>query len=409
MTVASTPLPRVQWNASGQTTFTFDFEIDADTDLYVAIDDVQKTLQADYTVSGVRVETGGSVTFLSAPANGAKVTILRAEPLRRAADQQESIGYRASSFNAEFDRLTRLLQQLNERLSRTLRLKRATTADVNQLSLPEPAPDKFLRWNALGNTIVNADVASVLGEPMAIPVTVPNGGTGASTAAGARTNLGLGTAATKNIPSLTGNTLKYARVTADETAFEFRTPAQTATDIGAMTQGWHTVFVPVSAMMDEPTYKPSNLTVDYNSTYGAYFPYRQFSGSAINQLGVPLIVPRSAVGGQIRARFWGWCPSNNSGNMLFALAVYGFSAGKDITATSGINSSVGTVTSTPGNANILFVSDWTSAVTLIGHVDGTYLGARIYRHGDHANDTSSVAFRLAGVEIQYQTLVGNDA
>ena len=56
-----------------------------------------------------------------------------------------------------------------------------------------PQSSKFLRWNAAADNLEYVDILSSGG--IGVPVAIAEGGTSATTAASARTNLGLGAAA----------------------------------------------------------------------------------------------------------------------------------------------------------------------------------------------------------------------
>lgn len=60
-----------------QTAFAYTFHIANASDLKVTVNGTTKLLTTDYTVSGAGVEPGGTVTFVTAPASGAKVRIER--------------------------------------------------------------------------------------------------------------------------------------------------------------------------------------------------------------------------------------------------------------------------------------------------------------------------------------------
>ncbi|MBT4114773.1 hypothetical protein HOE41_04115, partial [Candidatus Woesearchaeota archaeon] len=63
MAVSSTT-SKVSYSASSsQTVFAYTFKIFADADLKVYVNDVQKTLTTDYTVSDAGETSGGNVTF----------------------------------------------------------------------------------------------------------------------------------------------------------------------------------------------------------------------------------------------------------------------------------------------------------------------------------------------------------
>lgn len=68
--------PVNSYTANGVTTvFNFSFLLLAAADLDVYVDGVLKTLTADYSVSGLEINAGGTVTFVTAPANGASVVL----------------------------------------------------------------------------------------------------------------------------------------------------------------------------------------------------------------------------------------------------------------------------------------------------------------------------------------------
>ena len=91
MTVSSTTTKN-SYSGNGSTTvFAYAFKIFAEADLKVIVrsstgTETTKTLNADYTVSGVGVTSGGNVTFGSAPASGETVVIRREAALTQTTD-----------------------------------------------------------------------------------------------------------------------------------------------------------------------------------------------------------------------------------------------------------------------------------------------------------------------------------
>ena len=105
--------PINNYTGNGATTvFAFSFLVLAAADLSVKVSGVLKTLGVDYTVSGVGVGAGGTVTFLSAPAASAPVSIYRDSALARATDYQTNGDLLAGTINTDFDRLWLVLQEL---------------------------------------------------------------------------------------------------------------------------------------------------------------------------------------------------------------------------------------------------------------------------------------------------------
>ncbi|WP_374312418.1 hypothetical protein [Dongia sp.] len=183
---------------TGGTVFPFDFTVFEDTDVQVVVtnsDGVDATLVlgVDYTISrnaDQKNDPGGEVTYASL-AGGSSLVILGAIDYEQGVELPSGGNFNASVIQQALDRAVIMIQQLREQISRAL-LQPVSTASTD-LAVPEPEEGTFLRW--VGGKLVNS--ALVVAGALSLPVSIANGGTGASTATNARTNLGLGTLATK--------------------------------------------------------------------------------------------------------------------------------------------------------------------------------------------------------------------
>lgn len=111
MTVPASYTPNAYYANGSTTDFPFGFKVFDETHLVVTVDGVTQSLTTNYTVSGVGGETGGTVTFLVAPSNGAYLQIRRSIPLERDTDYQANGELRAATVNADLDRLWMALQE----------------------------------------------------------------------------------------------------------------------------------------------------------------------------------------------------------------------------------------------------------------------------------------------------------
>ncbi|MCW8915052.1 MAG: hypothetical protein OQK24_04270 [Magnetovibrio sp.] len=150
--------PRVQYEGDGmQTEFVYLFQIFADADMEVYLDD---TLQSSgYSISGAGQTQGGAVTMDSAPLNGVVVTLARRLPIQRTTDFLESGEFRAKIINDELDYLTASLQQVTEDQSRSAQMAITLFGNVDT-TLPTPQANSALVWNDTANGFVNGPTVS---------------------------------------------------------------------------------------------------------------------------------------------------------------------------------------------------------------------------------------------------------
>lgn len=124
--------PRVQYTGNGSTTvFPYSFPIFDESEMVVYEGD--DVITTGYTVSGAGQTDGGNVTFSIAPADGTKITLLRNVSIERMTDFQEGGTFRPKNINDELDRQTAFMQQVQEKVDRTLILPPTSDVDPSQI------------------------------------------------------------------------------------------------------------------------------------------------------------------------------------------------------------------------------------------------------------------------------------
>src|SRR6056300_298617 len=110
MTVSSST-NRASYSGNGSTTvFAYGFKIFDQDDLTVILraadgTETTQTITTHYTVSGVGSVSGGNVTFVTAPASGVTVVILREQPLTQGLDLVANDPFPSASFEDQLDKL----------------------------------------------------------------------------------------------------------------------------------------------------------------------------------------------------------------------------------------------------------------------------------------------------------------
>lgn len=166
MTVAASTA-RNQYSGNGSAkVFAYTFKVFAESDLVVTVKDALgnetvKTLNVDYTVSGVGSDAGGNVTFITAPASGETVTLTGDIPYSQSLDLVSRSEFDAEVIEDALDKTTRLLQQIREVLNRTIKLP--VSSSVTDMQLPNPDNGKFLGWadGELANLALQTTALSV--------------------------------------------------------------------------------------------------------------------------------------------------------------------------------------------------------------------------------------------------------
>ena len=153
MTITIQPARNEYTANAGQTIFDYTFKIFEDTDLNVYVtpagqesNDITDLITA-YTVSGVGLAAGGSIT-LTVPTNvNDLVTIVSNVPSNRTVEYQNNGDFRPNTVNADFDRVVSIVKKIEDSSNRSL-LTAQSQQGPKPLSLPLPVAGELLRWNA---------------------------------------------------------------------------------------------------------------------------------------------------------------------------------------------------------------------------------------------------------------------
>lgn len=164
------------------------YKTDTLTDTYTV-----QVINTDYTITGAGTDSA-QVVFVTAPLFTDRLSFVINEPFTQATVYTPADKFPASSHEAALDKLTLIAQQLRESSNRAVTLSPNMDPAVVSPSLPQPEAGLLLSWNSTATGFTNSGAAGTVLYPLAVSL----GGTEATDAAGARTNLGLGSAATKN-------------------------------------------------------------------------------------------------------------------------------------------------------------------------------------------------------------------
>lgn len=143
--------PRVSYSVSEgatQTSFTVSFEFFADADLNVYVDGTKKTLTTHYSVTGGDGSTGSISMSVTGASGGSTVVITRGIALERTTDFPVSGAFAVGTLNTELDRFVALQADLNDTITRSIRL--ADDDAAVSMELPDKADrlGKALTFNS---------------------------------------------------------------------------------------------------------------------------------------------------------------------------------------------------------------------------------------------------------------------
>lgn len=145
---------RNQYSAtSGQTVFIYTFEIFDDDDITVEQNGAVLTKGTHYSVSGVNVDTGGNITFVTGATTGDIITLYRSMALVRTADYQQNGSFLSDEIDTDLDRLWAAVQQNKTDLGASLRASVSDTilnSSNTELALPSVRGGKLLGFAADG-------------------------------------------------------------------------------------------------------------------------------------------------------------------------------------------------------------------------------------------------------------------
>lgn len=155
--------PRDQYVAvTGQTTFPYTFWVSSAEDIGVYINGTLRTLNDDYSVTGVQDVVGGNVIFVQGLAEGDVVTLSRQMPFARITEFQTGGTFKAEVLNFELSKMIAMMQQLQRDVYRSIKLPATSGANPQLLFLPDPELGRALVWgeNTLENGPNTADIAT---------------------------------------------------------------------------------------------------------------------------------------------------------------------------------------------------------------------------------------------------------
>ena len=157
MTVSST-VNKVSYTGNNiVTNFAFTFVVDVEAELEVYLDNVLQL--SGYTIAGV--PGTGSVTFTTPPGSGVIVTLLRERVLTQGTDYTAYDKFPAETHEDALDKLTHLVQQVQEQVARSIQIPKSETLDMVMSDLASARDGNVLSFDASGLPVMLAASAGI--------------------------------------------------------------------------------------------------------------------------------------------------------------------------------------------------------------------------------------------------------
>ena len=164
MTISS-QTNRWVYNGDGSTVaFPYTNKIFAASDLAVTVGGAAQVLNTDYTVAGVGADSGGTVTFIAAPAAGTgNVILVRDVPATQGTDIPLGGAFPASLVEDGLDKVTVLVQQVADKVVRALVQPDTDVDAIGSLPALASRASQFLAFDANGDPVAAAGTSANLG------------------------------------------------------------------------------------------------------------------------------------------------------------------------------------------------------------------------------------------------------
>ena len=139
--------------------FSFNWNVLASAYIRVYLEEIAtgtqtlQTLGSDFTLDFD--ETGGTVTFITAPTSAYYVIIAREIEINQQKPYTTSTGFDGSSIESSFDKVTGAVQDVNALAQRAVVLPLGSSL-VGELELPTPTAGKALLWNDDADGLINS-------------------------------------------------------------------------------------------------------------------------------------------------------------------------------------------------------------------------------------------------------------
>jgi chemotaxis protein histidine kinase CheA len=176
MTISSTTV-RNSYSGDGTTdTFTYNFKIFQDSDIQVIIRSANgtetiKTITTHYTVTDAGVSAGGTVIFTvgNIPTATETVVLRRNIPQTQAIDYIANDPFPAESHEEGLDRATMAIQQIQEEVTRSLKLSKTNTMTSTEFTVgAADRANKILAFDASGEISVTQELGTYKGTDTTI-------------------------------------------------------------------------------------------------------------------------------------------------------------------------------------------------------------------------------------------------